>query len=196
MATRRRGRVRFGSETACDAGGEAAALATRQLPMRAFSKSLPMQLLRAREAVMRPFRPGLRKLNLTDQQWRILRALAHSGDLEASELARATCLLPPSLSRILPTMQARQLISRGQVDSDLRRSVISLEPRGLRMLALHAPNSEEIYAQLARRFGAERLAQLAVLLQALEACANEQTDTGAELPQVPKSGAGAARRSR
>ena len=195
MATRRARAVHFDSTTAYEAGEQAAALATRQLPMRAFSKSLPMQLLRAREAVMRPFRPGLRKLNLTDQQWRILRALAHSGALEASELARATCLLPPSLSRILPTMQARQLIARTQVDSDLRRSAISLEPKGLRLLALHAPYSEAIYAQIARRFGAGRLTQLAALLQALEACADEQMNTAAGL-QVLKSRAAAARRSR
>ena len=79
-------------------------VASRALPMRAFSNSLPMELLRAREAVMRRFRPGLRGHGVTEQQWRILRALAHSGPLEVSQLADATCLLAPSLSRILPDM--------------------------------------------------------------------------------------------
>jgi homoprotocatechuate degradation regulator HpaR len=157
-----------------DGTERAQGVAARELPMRAFSKSLPMQLLRAREAVMRPFRPGLRRVKVTEQQWRILRALGHSGPLEASELARATCLLAPSLSRILPTMEARQLVGRRQVDSDLRRSVISLERKGLRLLALHAPYSEQIYAQIAQRFGAERLEQLFTLLRALEACVQEQ----------------------
>jgi homoprotocatechuate degradation regulator HpaR len=175
---------------------QTAALAARELPMRAFSKSLPMQLLRAREAVMRAFRPGLRSRNLTDQQWRILRALAHSGPLEASELARATCLLAPSLSRILPAMQARQLIGRRQLDSDLRRSVISLERKGLRLLALHAPYSEEIYAEISRRFGADRLSELFTLLRALEVCAGEQESTSATARQVAKSRPPAARRSR
>jgi homoprotocatechuate degradation regulator HpaR len=173
-----------------------AALAARELPMRAFSKSLPMQLLRAREAVMRAFRPGLRSRNLTEQQWRILRALAHSGPLEATELARATCLLAPSLSRILPAMQARQLIGRRQVDSDLRRSVISLERKGLRLLALHAPYSERIYEQISRRFGAERLSELCTLLRALEVCAAEQESASATVRQVAKSRTPALRRSR
>jgi homoprotocatechuate degradation regulator HpaR len=172
------------------------ALAARELPMRAFSKSLPMQLLRAREAVMRPFRPGLRKLNVTEQQWRILRALAHSGPLEASELARATCLLAPSLSRILPGMEARQLIGRRQVDSDLRRSAISLERKGLRLLALHAPYSEQIYAGISRRFGPERLAQLCTLLHELEASAREEENAAPALPLAARSRAAAARRSR
>src|SRR5208283_3623306 len=50
--------------------------AVRHVPMREFSRSLPMSLLRAREAVMRHFRPSLRRHGLTEQQWRILRALA------------------------------------------------------------------------------------------------------------------------
>lgn len=141
------------------------------LPMRDFSKSLPMELLRCREALMRRFRPGLREVGVTEQQWRILRALAHSGELEATELAAATCLLAPSLSRILPDMEARQLISRRQPDSDLRRSVIKLERRGLRLIATHAPYAERIYAEITEKFGAERLVQLFALLHELERCA-------------------------
>jgi len=144
------------------------ALASRDLPMRAFSKSLPMELLKAREAVMRRFRPELRTHGVTEQQWRILRALAHAGPLEVSELAEATYLLAPSLSRILPDMEARQLISRRQADSDLRRSVISLERKGLRLIATHAPNSERIYAEIAQQFGQEKLEQLFALLHDLE----------------------------
>jgi len=152
--------------------GEAASsvVANRALPMRAFSKSLPMELLRARESVMRRFRPGLRGHGVTEQQWRILRALAHSGPLEVSQLAEATCLLAPSLSRILPDMESRQLISRRQGHTDLRRSVVSLERKGLRLIATHAPFSEEVYDDIAKTFGPERLAQLFTLLRELEEC--------------------------
>ncbi len=74
--------------TARRKGGVAATGAPpTELPMRAFSRSLPMELLRAREAVMKRFRPALRDHGVTEQQWRILRALAHSGALEVSALA-------------------------------------------------------------------------------------------------------------
>lgn len=136
--------------------------------MRAFSKSLPMELLKAREAVMRRFRPELRTHGVTEQQWRILRALAHAGPLEVSELAEATYLLAPSLSRILPDMEARQLIGRRQADTDLRRSVISLERKGLRLIAMHAPTSERIYDEIAQQYGPDKLAQLFTLLHELE----------------------------
>src|SRR5581483_12004497 len=128
-------------------------VAERALAMRPFSESLPMALLRTREAVMSLFRPGLRSHGVTEQQWRILRALAHTGPLEVTELAEATFLLAPSLSRILPDLEKRQLISRRQVDTDLRRSVVSLEPKGLRLIATHAPYSEQMYEQIAARFG-------------------------------------------
>ena len=143
-------------------------IAERALPMRPFSESLPMALLRTREAVMRLFRPGLRKDGVTEQQWRILRALAHMGPLEVTELAEATFLLAPSLSRILPDLEKRQLISRRQLDTDLRRCVVSLEPKGLRLIGAHAPYSEQMYAQIARRFGTERISDLLGLLQELE----------------------------
>ncbi|MFZ1868492.1 MAG: homoprotocatechuate degradation operon regulator HpaR [Steroidobacteraceae bacterium] len=143
-------------------------IAERGLPMRPFSESLPMALLRSREAVMRLFRPGLRKHGVTEQQWRILRALAHSGPMEVTGLAAATFLLAPSLSRILPDLEKRGLVVRRQVAADLRRSVVSLEPKGLRLIAAHAPYSEEMYARIARRFGTERAGQLLALLEELE----------------------------
>jgi homoprotocatechuate degradation regulator HpaR len=169
-------------------------VADRALPMRAFSKSLPMELLRAREAVMRRFRPGLRGHGVTEQQWRILRALAHAGPLEVSHLAEATCLLAPSLSRILPELEGRQLISRRQTDTDLRRSVISLERKGLRLIATHAPYSEEVYDDIAATFGPERLTQLFTLLRELEESL-QKVDSTAPVPRS-RSRSGSAKRAR
>ena len=151
--------------------------------MRGFSQSLPMALLRAREAVMRRFRPGLRRRGVTEQQWRILRALAHSGPLEVTALAESTFLLAPSLSRILPDLEARGLISRRQLDCDLRRAVVGLEPGGLKLIAAHAPDSEAIYDAIARSFGRERLDQLFTLLRELEETLAAQTaDSGKQRP--------------
>lgn len=154
-----------------------------------------MELLRAREAVMRRFRPGLRTHGVTEQQWRILRALAHTGALEVSQLAEVTCLLPPSLSRILPELEARELISRRQADADLRRSVISLEPKGLRLIATHAPYAEEVYEGIAVAFGHERLGQLFTLLRELEDSL-QGADGGAASSSRSRSRSGSAKRAR
>src|SRR5438034_7009971 len=100
------------------------ASAVKRVPMREFSRSLPMSLLRAREAVMRQFRPSLRDQGLTEQQWRILRGLASIEAIEVTELARVAFLLGPSLSRILRDVESRHLIERRAAQADLRRAVV------------------------------------------------------------------------
>src|SRR6266567_454614 len=117
-------------------------LPARRVPMREFSRSLPMSLLRAREAVMRQFRPSLRQHGLTEQQWRILRALAAIEAVEVTELARTAFLLGPSLSRILRDLEARNLIERKTAKADQRRSMVSISREGVKLMASVAPSSE------------------------------------------------------
>ena len=145
----------------------------RRVPMREFSRSLPMSLLRAREAVMRHFRSSLRDYGLTEQQWRILRALASVDAIEVTELARLAFLLGPSLSRILRDLEARHLIERRAAKSDLRRGVVSISAKGLKLIEAVAPSSEAIYAAITRRYGARKLAQLQGMLHALEGSLSE-----------------------
>jgi homoprotocatechuate degradation regulator HpaR len=142
--------------------------AKAEILLRDFSRSLPMALMRAREATMRFFRPSLRAHGLSEQQWRVLRALAARGPAEALALARATFLLPPSLSRILRDLGKRGLIERRADASDLRRSVIAVSAAGWELIAKQAPASEAGYAEIARLFGGKRLARLQAELDALE----------------------------
>ncbi len=169
---------------------DASVVARRALPMREFSRSLPMALLRAREAVMQRFRPALRDQGVTEQQWRILRALAHSGPIEVTALADATFLLAPSLSRILPDLEARGLIARKQLESDRRRALVSLQPQGLKLIAAHAPDSESVYDQIARAFGKERLDHLFELLKELENSLEVRGDTQSQVTRRSRAARG------
>jgi homoprotocatechuate degradation regulator HpaR len=151
--------------------------AERRIPIRDFSRSLPMSLLRGREAVMRLFRPSLRRHGLTEQQWRILRALSAVEAIEVTELARVAFLLGPSLSRILRDLDARELIERRTAKADLRRGVISISHKGLKLIELVAPTSEFVYAAITQRYGAQKLAELQNMLASLEtSLALEVTD--------------------
>jgi homoprotocatechuate degradation regulator HpaR len=156
----------------------------RRVPMRDFSRSLPMSLLRAREAVMRQFRPSLRDHGLTEQQWRILRALAAVDAIEVTELARVAFLLGPSLSRILRDLEARHLIDRKVAEADLRRSVVSISAKGLKLMEAVAPSSEAIYAAITRHYGARRLAALQEMLHALESGLSELRVSGEKRADV------------
>jgi homoprotocatechuate degradation regulator HpaR len=130
-------------------------------PMRPFDASLPMALLQAREATMKLFRPLLAQHDITEQQWRVLRALTTNDEpVDAGELASTTFLLAPSLSRILVNLDGRGLITRTVDPGDQRRSLISLSPAGSDLVSAIAPESEARYGQLEAAFGTERLARL------------------------------------
>lgn len=144
---------------------------TPQFPvihLRDLSRSLPMALMRARESVMQYFRPHHRRHGITEQQWRVLRVLHKEGEIEIADLARQTVLLAPSLSRILRDLVAADMVSRRPVEHDLRRSVVSITPSGVTLLAKVAPLSAASFATIVDRFGAERLNDLFELLNELE----------------------------
>ena len=127
-----------------------------------------MALLRAREAVMRQFRPSLRAHGLTEQQWRILRALTSVEAIEVTELAYLAFLLGPSLSRILRDLEARDLLERKTAETDQRRAMVSISAKGIELIALVGPASEAIYEEITRRYGVRRLAELQEMLAVLE----------------------------
>ena len=78
--------------------------------LRGFDRSLPMSLMRARESVMKEFVPHLREHDLTPQQWRVIRALEEQESPDMSELSERCFLLKPSLSRIVQTLEGKDLI--------------------------------------------------------------------------------------
>ena len=141
-----------------------AAAAERAAPLRDFEHSLPMQLLRAREAAMNRFRPMLREHGLTEQQWRVIRILAEFPMSDAGEIARRSLLLSPSLSRIVQTLERDGLIRRSSDAQDQRRAVFALTAKGKRRYEAVGPHSERLYAEMAGAFGAERFDQLYELL--------------------------------
>ena len=132
--------------------------------LRSFDESLPMALMRARESVMRHFRPILTEHDVTEQQWRVLRAL-HDADepLSVGELAARTHLLGPSLSRMLVTLEDRSLIVRRAAD-DARRSEIVIAPGGRDVVAAVSPQSEAAYTAIGEQLDPGELDQLYGLL--------------------------------
>jgi len=131
-------------------------------------RSLPIALLRAREAVMAYFRPHHRKGGITEQQWRVIRVLYLDRETDATTLARRSYLLPPSLSRILRDLEAAGYIRRRPGEDDSRLSLLSLSPEGSAAVTRAAPFLDGIHREIARRFGGERVDALLGLLAELE----------------------------
>lgn len=129
-------------------------------PIPPFGRSLAMLLLLAREAVMQRWRPFLHTRGLTDQQWRVMRALREVESLEIIELGKRCCIHPASLSRILPKLAAEGIISRCANAADQRRVIVSLAPSGRRLVEESLMDGARIHAELARDIGPERLDRL------------------------------------
>jgi homoprotocatechuate degradation regulator HpaR len=133
-------------------------------PMRDFQHSLPMELLKAREAAMSRFRPMLRRHGLTEQQWRVIRALADYSNIDASEIAKRSFLLAPSLTRILQFLEKEKLVKRSSDANDQRRHVFVLTGKGQRTYDEVGPDSESLYSGIEQAFGADKLEALYGLL--------------------------------
>jgi homoprotocatechuate degradation regulator HpaR len=147
-----------------------------KIRLREFSRSLPMALLRTREAAMRHFRPRLRQFDISEQQWRVLRALASVVEIDATALANVTFLRAPSLTRILKDLEMRELILRRVDPKDQRAALISLSSSGRSLLDEAGVHSERIYRAMTARIGEARLDTLMALLKAVENSLDEPID--------------------
>lgn len=127
--------------------------------------SLPIALLRAREAVMQRFRPMLAAHGLTEQQWRVLRALAATGALDAAALSETSVILPPSLTRILRHLEQRGLVERRRDENDRRRTLCDLTPAGWEVVRALAHRTAAVHARLEQEFGEARAKELKALLR-------------------------------
>ncbi|MDI4516807.1 homoprotocatechuate degradation operon regulator HpaR, partial [Escherichia coli] len=88
--------------------------------------SLTIALLQAREAAMAHFRPIVKRHNLTEQQWRIVRILAENPSMDFHDLAWRACILRPSLTGILTRMERDGLVLRLKPVNDQRKLYLSL----------------------------------------------------------------------
>lgn len=134
----------------------------------ATDRSLPIALTRAREKVMLPIRQMLLASGITEQQWRILRVLYEQGPLDSTTLAEQACLLMPSLTRIVQSMEQKGYLTRVVREDDRRRQTVAIARKGRVIIE---DNLEEATA-IARRFetllGKQQLDVLLVTLKRLD----------------------------
>jgi homoprotocatechuate degradation regulator HpaR len=148
-------------------------------PLRRTERSLPIALLRAREAVMAPIRVMLAQSGISEQKWRVIRVLDERGPMEQTALAQAACLLLPSLTRMLRGLEAEGLATRAADPRDGRKSIVSVTAAGRQLLLDHAGESARIFADLETRFGAQRVEMLLDLLEDLTGTRDDRR------PQAP-----------
>lgn len=132
------------------------------------SRSLPIALIRAREAVMSPIRDMLAETGITEQQWRVLRVLAEQGPMDTSSLATRAALLFPSLTRIANTLREKQLVTQTRDTGDRRRQLVAITSAGQKLINDNTDEAARIVAGFKGALGADNYEQLLDLLAMLE----------------------------
>ncbi len=132
--------------------------------MRKFDNSIPLKLLKAREATMSFFRPILQEISLTEQQWRVIRALNEFGALESKQLAERCCILSPSLTGIIKRLEQQNYIQRCKSSEDQRRVMLSLTDHAKQIFEEVSPRLEERYQLMTAQFSEKKMQQLQALL--------------------------------
>lgn len=135
-------------------------------------RNLPHLLLQSRETLMRGFRPILQAHGLTEQQWRILRALLEDDALEPRQLCERCLISSPSITGVLMRMEEAGLIVRERMPHDQRRVNVTLTPHAKKLGKRLAPEIEKKYAEIEAIVGVDQLQKmydvLDVLLQRLD----------------------------
>lgn len=143
-------------------------------------RNLPLLLLQARERLLARFRPLLNANGVTEQQWRIVRALLDTGPLEPREIVAHCGISGPSLAGVLARMEEMGLVTRERLAHDQRRLRVSLTDTSRALARRLAPDVEATYADIEVRVGAQRLAAmydaLDELIELLGPSADEPAD--------------------
>ncbi|WP_413113210.1 homoprotocatechuate degradation operon regulator HpaR [Thaumasiovibrio sp. DFM-14] len=116
--------------------------------MRKFDDSLPLKLLKTRDSMMAYFRPILTQNDLTDQQWRILRALFEFKELEPSQLALHCNILAPSMTGMLNRLEQSGYIYRRKLIDDKRKFIIGMTTPARDKFEQLSPQVERCYQQM------------------------------------------------
>jgi len=159
-------------------------------------RNLPLLLLHAREAALGHFRPILNHFGLTDQQWRILRALSEAGDaLEPGRIAELCKIQKPSLTGILTRMAELKWIGREGSPVDQRRQLISLTPKGRGLVERISPLVDRQYALIEQCVGRDTLGSIYRSLDGALALFNREiASVMSEMTLAPRHGAARAAR--
>lgn len=137
--------------------------------LRTHRRHLALELLATRERFMLYFRPILASHNITEQQWRIVRALAALGEMAPGEIAQRCVILKPSLTGILTRMEELGWVARLSHAADQRRSLVRLTASGK---TLHRKINREVevaHTAIVAALGAEELEALHAALHRFNA---------------------------
>ena len=113
--------------------------------MPKFLDSLPMILSRTLDGVMPVYRALFQEHAITDQQWRVMRALWEQKHLTSKQISEITLLPSPSLVGILDRLEKKGFVGRLRSIEDRRLVYIVPTQAGRKLQELMLPKIEQIH---------------------------------------------------
>jgi homoprotocatechuate degradation regulator HpaR len=151
-------------------------------------RNLPQLMLQAREALMGQFRPILNENGLTEQQWRVLRALLLNGPLEPRHLCELCQISSPSITGVLVRMEEAGLVARERMEDDQRRLKVSVTARSRQLGRRMFPAIDAQYGHIEDLVGADALSHVYDVLDTLLGALGHAAAPEAEQASKPAVG--------
>lgn len=133
---------------------------THEFPYR----NLPQLLLRGREKLLGHFRPLITHFGLTEQQWRVLRAISENDQLEPREICEICQILSPSLAGVLARMEDMGLVTRTRMEGDARRVSVRITAQAQTLVDELAPLIAAQYQLIEQAYGTHIIGELYELM--------------------------------
>ena len=119
--------------------------------MPKFLDSLPMILSRSLDDIMPQYRSLFQAHGITDQQWRVMRALWEQEHLTSKQISQITLIPAPSLVGILDRLEKKGLLGRLRSVEDRRLVFIRPTKAGRELQEIMLPKIEQIHNFLIER---------------------------------------------
>lgn len=146
-----------------------------------FSRSLPMMLYRALDAVMPRFRRIFNEFGLTEQQWRVLRVLWEEEEIAFRSLSDLTLIPAPSLVGVIDRLAKQGLVGRNRSQRDRRNVFVYATEAGKALHGRVRPRVDAAYVELRGSIDERDWNEL---IDGLERLAALGEDTAGEHPVV------------
>ncbi|MEY4711343.1 MAG: hypothetical protein RIS88_793 [Pseudomonadota bacterium] len=126
---------------------------------------LPALMAQAHALMAHEFHEIVRNRGFTVSEWRILASLAGSGPVPIGRLAQFVVMKQPTVTRVLDRQEARGEVRRIAHKTDRRVTLVSITPKGTRLVAELIEQAREHEARMLQPLGHPHAAQLKASLR-------------------------------
>lgn len=145
---------------------------------------LPALMAQAHALMAHEFHEIVRSRGFTVSEWRTLASLAGRGPVPIGRLAQFVVMKQPTVTRVLDRQEARGEVKRTAHPTDRRITLVSITPKGTRLVADLIEQARTHQARMLRPLGPEHAAKLKASLRQIIALNEPPGGIGLDQPDT------------